>query len=263
MRRAAALIFPGLLAFAFFATAEAQVVRFPPSTASPTPTPSPRPTPEPRAMPCPQVTVQPQAARQVKDGQPVAFGVNIAGGDPKVQPTILWSTTAGTITEGQGTRRVVIDSTGAGDQPDRELKAEIWVGGYAPECVLQASAAIKVIGASKKFGEFGDLPAETVSFHLKTLAEFLSKSSDNLYIIGYAGRNNERGYAANALRRMRAELSDAGINPRRVNAVDGGFREEPLFDFWIVPQGSEPPVPTPTLDRRDIVYPKAAPPKRP
>ena len=238
-------------------------VRFPGSTPTPTPTPSPKPTPEPKSLPCPQVSIQAQAARAVKDGQTIPFGVNIAGGDPRIQPTILWSTTAGVLTEGQGTRRIVVDTTGAGDSLDREVKAEVWVGGYAPECLLQASSTVKVIGPAKKFGEFGDLPAETISFHLKTLAEFLSKSEDNLYIIGYAGRKSERGYTSNVLRRMRAELMAAGIAPRRINASDGGFHEQPLFDFWVVPTGAEPPRPAPTVDRSEIVYPKPTPTKKP
>ena len=140
-----------------------------------TPQTSPTPTPEPKPVPCPRVSVQSQGGRTVRDGQVIYFGANIAGGDPKAQPTILWSLSAGVINDGQGTRRISVDTTGAGDTPDREVKADLWVGGYAPECVLQATAAVKVIAPAKKFGEFGELPAETVTFHLKTLAEFLSQ----------------------------------------------------------------------------------------
>jgi hypothetical protein len=254
------LVFVSIFAFADSVHCQ---VRFPGSTPTPTPTPSPKPTPEPRGAPCPQVTIQAQSGRSVRDGQAISFGVNIAGGDPRVQPTILWSTSAGVINEGQGTRRIVVDTTGAGDAPDREVKAEIWVGGYAPECLLQASAAVKIVGAAKKFGEFGDLPAETISFHIKTLAEFLSKSEDAVFILGYAGRKSERGYSGNVLRKMRAELMAAGISPRRINAIDGGFKEEPLFDFWIVPPGAESPRPAPTVDRSEIVYPKPTPVKKP
>ncbi len=199
----------------------------------------------------------------VRDGQIISFGGNIAGGDPKVQPTILWSLSAGAINEGQGTRRITVDTTGAGDTPDREVKADLWVGGYSPECVLQATTTVKVIAPAKKFGEFGELPAETVSFHLKTLAEFMAQSTDNVYIIGYAGRNSERGYTSNALRQLRTELTAAGVSPRRISAVDGGFHEEPLFDFWMVPAGSQPPRPSPTVDRKDIVYPRVTPSRRP
>jgi hypothetical protein len=260
MQRAAVIFMPVILALSIGFSVQAQV-RLPWATPTPTPTPSPSPTPEPKAIPCPKVSIQPQAGNMVRDGQSIAFVANIGGGDPKVQPTLLWSLSAGYITDGQGSRRIMVDTAGAGDLSDREIKADLWVGGYAPECVLQATARVKVIGKAKKFGEFGELPDETVSFHLKTLAEFLSNSTDNVFIIGYAGRKSDRGFAMNWLRKMRGELTAAGVAARRINAIDGGFREEPLFDFWIVPPGAEPPRPEPTVDRKEIVYPPT--PRRP
>jgi hypothetical protein len=199
----------------------------------------------------------------VREGQTITFVANIAGADPKIQPIILWNTSAGAINEGQGTRRITVDTTGAGSTPERDVKADLWVSGYAAECMLQATGTVKVIAPARKFGEFGELPAETVTFHLKTLAEYLGQTTDNLFIIGYAGRKSERGFALNSLRRMRSELTAAGVEPRRINAIDGGYREEPLFDFWIVPPGAEMPRPEPTVDRKEIVYPRPTPTKRP
>jgi hypothetical protein len=45
------------------------------------------------------------------------------------------------------------------------------------------------------------------------------------------------------------------MTARRVAVLDGGFRETPAFVFWIVQRGSEPPRPTPTINRNEIVYP--------
>jgi hypothetical protein len=175
-------------------------------------------------------------------------------------PTLIWNVSGGYIKEGQGSRQIQVDSTGAGSALDRELKAELWVGGYAPECsALQASASVKIIPPAMKFGEFGELPPKSVSENLDALANFLSQSQDTLYLIGYAGRKSERGFAFNSIRKMREELVADGIAPRRVVVIDGGFREEPLFDFWIVPQGAEPPRPSPTVNRNEIVYPKTPP----
>lgn len=259
MQRASVVLLSLLAALSIVVSVQAQAnVQWASPTPTPTPTRSPTPTPEPKAFPCPKVVIQPQSGGIVRDGQSIAFIANIGGGDPQVQPTILWSLSGGNITEGQATRRIMVDTTGAGDLPDRELKAELWVGGYAPECVLQASASVKIIPKARKFGDLGELPAETVSFHMKTLAKFLSDTTDNVFIIGYAGRKSERGFALNWLRKLRGELTTAGVSPRRINAIDGGFREEPLFDFWIVPPGAEPPRPSPTIDRREIVYPPAA-----
>lgn len=266
MNKAAILILPVLMAFSFVGAA-AQKTRFPFPTPTPTPSPSPSASPSPtpaRAAPCPRISVQAQSAKTVRDGQPVTFGANIQGGDPKISPIINWNVSAGYIKDGQGTRRIEVDSTGAGTTADREIKADIWVGGYPSECgTSQASASIKVIGPAVKFGEFGDLPAKALSENLDALASFLSQSTDNVYLIGYAGRNSPRGFTFTSIRQMKDELVTKGVSPRRIIAIDGGFREEPLFDFWIVPPGAEPPRPKPTVNRNEIVYPKTPPAKKP
>jgi len=221
------------------------------------------PAQQPQVVPCPQVNVQLQAPPQIRDGQPVTFTANIAGGDPKIVPTVLWNVSAGVISRGQSTRTIVVDSTGAGAAPEREIKADVWVGGYAPECPSQASASVSVIGPAVKFGEFGVVPDEILTRNLKALADFLSRSPDNLRLIVYSGRNSERGFASNWVKRITAELVADGVPLRRISATDGGYREEPLFDFWIVPLGADQPRPTPTIDRREITTPKSPTRKKP
>lgn len=256
-------VFPVLLFFLLIGTVRGQYV-FP----SPSPTPTPKPTPPPSApapgpAPCPTLAVQVQPGQPVRDGQRVTFTANIAGGDPKVQPMIVWNTSAGAITQGHNTRRIEVDTTGAGATDYREVKADVWVGGYAPECLLQASGTAKIIGPAVKFGEFGLVDEQTLKNNLDAVASYLAQSPDNLYLIAYAGRNSERGFAYNWLKQMKDTLVAAGISARRIAGVDGGFREEPLFDFWIVPIGAEPPRPTPTVKRSEIVYPRTPPVKKP
>jgi hypothetical protein len=236
----------------------------PAPTTNPTQSPSPSSAPPNAASACPQVSVQALGNRNVRDGQPVSFTASITGGDPKISPLIVWNVTAGSIKEGQGTRKVEVDTTGSGTASDRQIAAEVWVGGYASDCGSpQATAIVKIIPPAAKFGEFGELSQESLAKNLKALAEFLSQSEDNLYLIGYAGRKSERGFAATSIRKMKEMLATEGIAARRIVAVDGGFREEPLFDFWIVPTGAEPPRPEPTVNRNEIVYPRTTPPKRP
>jgi len=218
---------------------------------------------QPQVFPCPQLNVQLQAPQQIRDGQPVTFTANIAGGDPHIVPTILWDVSAGIISNGQSSRTIVVDSTGAGAAPQREIKADVWVGGYAPECLLQASATVRVIGPAVKFGEFSVVPDEIVTRNLKTLANFLSGSPDSLWLIVYSGRNSERGFASNWVKRLKTELAANGVSLQRITAIDGGYREEPLFDFWMVPPGADAPRPAPTIDRREITAPKPATPKKP
>ena len=207
--------------------------------------------------PCPTVQIQGPSGRIVKDGQPVTFGVNLAGGDPNISPTIVWNTSAGTIVSGQGTKNIHVDSTGAGS--NREIVAELWIGGYSPECSVQASAAVRVAGPAVKADEFGELQVEKENERLAVFASGLPQANDHISIIAYAGRTNVRGFTANALRRVKTQLMSAGISAERISTTDGGFREQPAFELWLVPEGSEAPRPTPTVDREDIVYPRATP----
>ena len=232
--------------------------------AKPAPPPNPVPTATPPAgpPPCPKVTVQGQP-NQARHGERIFFSANIAGGDPKVTPTIVWSTSGGSIIQGHNSRRIEVDTTGSPPTADREIRGEVWVGGYQPECLLQASSTVKMIPPPAKFGEFGVVDDETFKRNMDALSKFLAQSPDNLHVIVYAGRNSERGFTQNWFKRIREALVAAEILPRRVSGVDGGYREEPLLEFWIVPVGVDPPRPQPTIKRSDIVTPTTRPGRRP
>lgn len=223
------------------------------------PPPAPQPATAAPVSPCPKVEIQAPSGRVLKDGQTVIIGANVSGGDPSVSPTIVWNLSAGTIVAGQGTRSIQVDTTGAGTQ--REIIADLWLGGYAGECVSQASAIIKVVGPAAKFDEFGDVALESENEKLASAAAMVAQNSDSVYVIAYAGRTNVRGYAATALRRMKTQLNTVIAPPDRVGVIDGGFREVPAYEIWIVPVGADIPRPSPTVDRKEIIYPKTVPTK--
>lgn len=220
--------------------------------------PAQRPAPPADTAPasaCPKVDVQTPTSQNVRDGQPVMFVANITGGDQGVMPTIVWNVSAGSIKDGQGTRRIEVDSTGAG--VDQQIIADLWIGGYAPECTSQATARIKIVGHAAKVDEFGELEPEKENERLANVAASALQSNDNVHLIAYAGRTNVRGYAGTALRRIRTHLTTLGIHAQRIGAVDGGFRETPAFEVWIVPEGAETPRPSPTVDRKEITFPSS------
>lgn len=199
--------------------------------------------------------IQSPTPMMTREGQPVTFVANISGGEKDVTPSIVWSVSAGVITDGQGTRRITVDSNGAGR--DRQITADLWLGGYAAECSSQAPArTISVVPPSYKTDEFGEIPAEDEKRRFEpAVAAAMSHSGDAVYVIAYAGRNSVRGYTIPALRRIRTQVGDLGLPNPRIGTLDGGFREQPVFEVWIVPEGAELPKPTPTIDRKDIVYP--------
>jgi hypothetical protein len=127
---------------------------------------------------------------------------------------------------------------------------------------LQASARVKILPTAVKFGDFGVLPDAQITTNLKKVAADLSQSSDTLWVIVYAGRTSERGFATTWAKKLRDGLVSAGLQSKQIVMMDGGFREEAVFDFWTVPLGAEPPRPAPSVDRREIVYPKTTPPAK-
>ncbi|MEO5857717.1 MAG: hypothetical protein ABIR33_02090 [Pyrinomonadaceae bacterium] len=206
-----------------------------------------------KGSPCPQTQIQSQA-RTIREGQPVILTARITGGDKNVTPSILWNVSAGSIRDGQGTVRIDVDSTGAGEH--RLIEAEVWLGGFPPECAAQSMPyRINIIPPAHKLDEFGMISVNDENERLTRAVAAAQFGNDKVYLIGYAGRTSERMFASTALRRIRDQIIRAGFPGSRVGAYDGGFREQPSFEVWIVPEGADAPKPSPTIDRKDIVYP--------
>lgn len=215
------------------------------------------PNAQPVAIPCPRLDVRGMGAPIVRDGDAVNFTANLNGGDPNVQPLFSWSISAGVLKSGQGTRQIEVDSSGAG--ADRFIIVDLWVGGYASDCSLQAKAGVTVAGPARKVDEFGEMSVEKEKERLADFFSGLSPSHDIAYIIAYAGRTNVRGYARESLTRMRAAMSAAGMPTDKIATMDGGFRETPTYELWAVPVGAIAPKATPTVSAKDIVFPKPTP----
>lgn len=216
----------------------------------------------PPANPCPQLTLTNiNGNRIVREGEQIGFGVALSGGDQSVAPTFVWTTSAGSIVSGQSTRSISVDSTGAAN--DRQLTAELWIGGYPAECTMQASTTVKVAGPARKIVEFSDISVDREAEQIDILISTLAGTSDNVYVFGYAGRTSIRGYTLPVLKRIKARLVAANIPVERLGIIDAGFREQPTFELWIAPLGAEAPRPTPTIKAKDIVYPKITPAKKP
>src|SRR5437660_10025621 len=98
MKKTAAIFAVVTLLIAFFvASAWAQV-------------PAPVKTPPP----CPTATVTAGPGGIVFAPQPIMFTLAVANGEPNVRPFYSWSVSAGSITAGQGTPTIHVDTTDAG-----------------------------------------------------------------------------------------------------------------------------------------------------
>ncbi len=72
----------------------------------------------------------------------------------------------------------------------------------------------------------------------------LQKEQDSrAYIFIYGSRRAAPRYRSVAIRDY---LELRGLSPARLKIVRGGNRNEPMLEFWVVPQGAEPPKATPS-----------------
>jgi len=210
---------------------------------------------EPPVAPCPKIEMR-STQKPVRDGEPGVFSVTLTGGDPKAVPVFIWSISAGTFLRGQGTRNIAIDTTGAG--VNKGITATVQVSGLAPECSADAAATLSVAGPAKKLDEYGVLAEADEKARLDALMAAVT-DKEQAFIFVYAGRTSPRGQAYANLKRIRAYLTKAGAPRERVVTIDGGFREQVSYELWLVPVGAEAPKSTPTINAKDIVYPKTTP----
>lgn len=210
----------------------------------------------PPQNPCAVLSMQAASPRSVRDGARVKFVAKLEGGDSKISPILSWSISSGVLISGQGTPSIDVDSTGASSA--KTLTATLLVGGYPPECPYMAEYSIKVIGPARKVHEYGVVSDEQQADWIDRLIAALA-DDEQAYLISYAGRTSPRGFAAANVRMVKAHVAKSGTPSHRLIAMDGGYREEAVNELWIVPIGAETPRPSPTINARDIVFPKPTP----
>ncbi len=187
-------------------------------------------------------------------GDYIMFVMNVSGGDAKVLPKYNWAVSAGKIVSGQGTPVIKVDSTGLDSQ---DVTATAEVIGYPPECRTTASTTsfVKAAPKAQKFDEFG---AENNESEWARLDSFtIGLQNDPVatgYIIVYGGRKSKKTYAATTIKRMRTYLvKQRGMDNNRIITINGGLREKPSCELWLVPQGATPPDVSPTIKPKPTI----------
>jgi hypothetical protein len=212
----------------------------------PTPTAGQQPSPPAVRSTCPAVEVT--GPEEAPDGQPVTFTVAVSGSDESTTPTFNWTVSAGTISSGQGTSTITVDTTGDGGST---IVAEVNVGGYAPEC---GSAAVLKAPTPINFGEYA---TADLSVNHAVLDEWILRlkqdPTEQGYVIAYGGRSSgpdDARRAGNNARNYAIEVH--GVSPDRLFVAVGGHRTKPTVELWLRPRGGAEPPLTPTVDPKDV-----------
>jgi hypothetical protein len=204
------------------------------------------------AASCPTVTVS--CPDSVEAGAELTFTAGVSGGDADVDPTFNWTVSAGTISSGQGTSTIVVDTAGAGGMT---ITATVDVGGFPRECSTSNSCTTSVAEKGVppvKFGEYAtrDLQPNKAMLDAFVLALQNDPAAQG-YVIAYGGRTSRPDDAQTAA----DNATDYTMNARKLDGARtlsgvGGYREEPAVELWIAPPGGTPPMATPTVAPEDV-----------
>jgi hypothetical protein len=101
----------------------------------------------------------------------------------------------------------------------------------------------------RKLDEYGTLKPKEENTRLDNFAiELQTDPAAQAYIVAYGGRASRAGDAQKAAARAKDYLvSKRSIDPNQVVILDGGNREQPVIELWVVPSGAQPPMPAPTI----------------
>jgi len=203
---------------------------------------------DPSQKGCPEVRVS--CPDPVQEGEPMTFTALVTGGDPKVTPMYTWSVSAGTITSGQGTSSITVDTHGLGRQ---SITATVQVGGYDPQCATTASCTTSVnpSAAPRMFDSFRGISSDEEHRRLDRFATALrAEPATQGFIIAYGGRCSSRGEGQRRADRSKNYLVNTrNVDAQRLVNTNGGLRECVETELWIVPEGASSPQSSPTVER--------------
>jgi hypothetical protein len=185
--------------------------------------------------PCPTVSVS--CPSDVDQGQPITFTASVSG---DMTVTYNWSVSAGTISGGQGTSSITVDTAGLGGQT---VTATVELGGLDPSCSRTASCTTgvrAVVPPAVKFDEYGNIKFNDEKARLDNYAIQLQNQPDSQgYILAYGSCAGEA--QARADRAKDYLVNTRGIDASRLVTVDGGCRSDLTVELWIVPRGATAP----------------------
>ena len=189
--------------------------------------------------PCPTVSVS--CPSDIDAGQPITFTASVTGGDANATLTYNWSVSAGTISSGQGTSTITVDTTNAGGQ---SVTATVSIGGADPSCTgTTASCTTGVKPPQKpalKFDEYGNIKFNDEKARLDNYAIQLQNdptSTGTIIVYGSCeGEAQQRGDRAKDYL-----VNTRGIEAGRITVIDGGCRTDLTVQLWVVPSGATAP----------------------
>jgi hypothetical protein len=217
---------------------------------------SPKPTPsfdKSEAFECPIISVY-NVGFPFDPSRTIDFSVSSHYLDKIENLKFEWKVTSGTIVEGQGTERIKVQLN---DNDSKRVTAFIEVSGLPHPCEKVGYTTI----------EFNNKPYLIVSDENYNYSELSARVDDFMtqlnsnpqlggYIIVYASRRVGPQEMERAIASVKRIFAFRKYDLTRVAIVRGGYRENNTVDMWVLPEGAENPIPTPTVDEKFVGFSK-------
>lgn len=215
---------------------------------------------------CPAIAVE-CPTEIIQADSPVTFTAHVSEAPANTKLTFNWTVSAGSISVGQGTPTISVETTGLDNQ--QQITATVEVSGLKDACAKVASCAYKHlvrIVCHRPFDAYGDIDFGIEMARLDNFAiELLNNREAQGHIIVYGAR---RGYAGEVQEHMddaKDYLVDVRkIDRERITTINGGYREDLMVELWIVPHGAQSPPINATVspDEVEIIPEDEAPEKQ-
>lgn len=188
---------------------------------------------------CPSLTVSGPSGI-TNPGDAMTFTANVSGGTQQ-SVTYNWTVSAGTITSGQGTPSISVDTTGLAGQ---SVTATVNIGGTDASCGCRTDASetggVAPNPDSVLVDEFGAMPNDDIRGRLDLFFAELSNNPNNQgYIINYG----TPAQIATREKLIRNHIAFRKFDASRITLVNGGEGTGVSTKLYRVPPGANNPTP--------------------
>jgi len=184
---------------------------------------------------CSEVSIESES--KVQPGTPIVFTARAKDVSPSEVVTYKWKLSGGSISSGENTATIAVDTTGLGG-----LSITVTVQVLARGSSCSGSKTVDIAmppPVDGHFDQYGDIKFRDEAARLDNFAiQLMNEPTARGVIVTFAGNPTYKGEAAYRLRRAKNYLVNVRKIPSsKVMTIDGGYREDLTTTLIIVPTG--------------------------
>lgn len=177
---------------------------------------------------------------ELDPGSALVLKTRITGTIHTTKPEFKWTVSAGTITTGQGTDEITVETAGLGGQ---DVIATVELLGAPADCKASASKTTRVnvsgIVCGLALDRYGDIKFEDEKARLDNFAiQLMNHPQSSGSIMMSAGQKTFENETAERLSRAKSYLVGVReIDPNRIVTLDCGFSQDLSIRLYVVLPG--------------------------